>query len=1021
MRPRAVFTALLVAATTVLAPAVGAQQQVGNGTIAGKATDAQSGAPLEAVTIAVQGTQLGAVTGPDGSFRITRVPNGAHTVVARRIGYGAGTRTVTTSDGQTVTVDFPLQTSAVNLQEVVVTGTAGNQTRAAQGAVVSTINAAEVTTVAPVSNVTQVLEGRVAGVNVTAGSGTSGTASRISIRGAASISLSNAPLVFVDGIRTYSGQRNDVAIGSSHGLERLGGQAVTALNDISPDDIESIEVVKGPAAATLYGADASAGVIQIITKKGRLGSRSFRQNITTEWNQIQPNFTPLPIYGTCSAANVAPGGAALCQGKTAGTAISDNPLEREGVYRNGNLGSLDYNGQGGGESFGYFVSADATNEYGTAPSNYYLRRSGRAHINWVATPALGIDATIGVSRNDYRLPQGDDANYGYLTQQYALSNIFGVKVAADGTRSGGLSTPVAGLEAIQNELTTVRFTPTAQVHYTPLSWFTNRLTVGGDISATHGVTFFPKNTQNWYNGDQANGYVEDVQDPIHIYTVDYLGNIHSTFGGTRQIASDFSFGSQYINTVQNVLAGIGIGLATNSSNLVSSAATNQAIQTYTQSKSLGLLAQEQLSFGQTLFLQGGARVDRNSAFGKAFGSLVLPKVSASYVISQTPFWSRYANAISTLRLRAAYGSTGRSPSPGASLRTYAPFTYVTASGGTGPGVIQASPGNPNLKPERGTEFEGGLDAGFFHERAGIELTYYDKHTSDLLLTQPLAPSLAFASNPFINAGSVDNRGIEFTVRANPVDRRNVRWDASLNGSTLKNRLVGLGPITIPNASEISPDLTYRYTIGKPLSSWYSSKITAIDTVAGRATVTSTPVFVGPQWPTFTANLTNTVTLYKNLSLYALITHQQGGKILNVTPLYRDLTGASAGANNLPASQGGYSKAEQIAHFGPFFTPAGTPVALVLDRYLQPTDFVRLAELSATLSLPNQYAERLRASNASLVFGVRNLHVWKKKSFDGPDPDFQSNTTLTGTQQYISLEEFTVPQPRRWLVRLNLQF
>ena len=1020
MRRRAIFAAVLFAGSSLLGPALGAQQ-AGNGTIAGKVTDAQSGGPLESVTIAVQGTQLGAITGPDGTYRIARVPNGSHVVTARRIGFGAGTRTVTTTDGQTTTVDFALQTSAVNLQEVVVTGTAGNQTRAAQGAVVSTINAAEVTTVAPVSNVTQVLEGRVAGVNVTAGAGTTGTASRINIRGAASISLSNAPLVFIDGIRTFSGQRNDVAIGgSAHGLERLGGQAVSALNDLSPDDIESIEVVKGPAAATLYGADASAGVIQIITKKGRLGARGFRQNITTEWNQIQPNFTPLPIYGTCSAADVGPGGAALCQGKTAGTPISDNPLQREGVFRNGNLGLLDYSGQGGGESFGYFVSADASNEYGTAPSNYYLRRTGRAHINWVTTPALGIDASIGVSRNDYRLPQGDDANYGYLTQQYALSDIFGVTVGPNGTRSGGLSTPVAGLEAIQNELTTVRFTPTAQIRYTPLAWFTNRLTIGGDISSTHGVTFFPKNSQSWYNGDQANGYVEDVQDPIHIYTVDYLGNVHSSFGGTRQIASDFSFGSQYINTVENVLAGIGIGLATNSSNLVSSAATSEAHQTYTQSKSLGLLAQEQVSIGQTLFLQAGARVDRNSAFGKAFGSLVLPKVSASWVVSQQSFWSRYANAISTLRLRAAYGSTGRSPSPGASLRTYAPFTFVTPTGGTGPGVVQASPGNPNLKPERGTEFETGVDAGFFHERAGIELTYYDKHTSDLLLTNPLAPSLAFTSNPFINAGKVDNRGIEFTLRANPVDQRNVRWDASLNGSTLKNRLLSLGAIAIPNQTEISPDLSYRYVIGKPLSSWYSSKITGIDTVAGRATVTSTPVFAGPQWPTFTANLTNTVTLYKNLSLYALVTHQQGGKILNVTPLYRDLTGSSAGAN-LSASQGGYSKAEQIAHFGPFFTPAGAQVPLVLDRYLQPTDFVRLAELSATVTLPNQYAERLRASGASLVFGVRNLHVWKKKSFDGPDPDFQANTTLTGTAQYASIEEFTVPQPRRWLVRLNLQF
>src|SRR2546430_2156307 len=392
MRRRAIFAAVLFAGSSLLGPALGAQQ-TGNGPMAGKVTDAPSGGPLESVTIAVQGTQLGAILGPDGTYRTERVPNGWHVVTARRIGFGAGTRTVTTTDGQTTTVDFALQTSAVNLQEVVVTGTAGNQTRAAQGAVVSTINAAEVTTVAPVSNVTQVLEGRVAGVNVTAGAGTTGTASRINIRGAA-----------------------------------------------------------------------------------------------------------------------------LCQGKTAGTPISDNPLQREGVFRNGNLGLLDYSGQGGGESFGYFVSADASNEYGTAPSNYYLRRTGRAHINWVTTPALGIDASIGVSRNDYRLPQGDDANYGYLTQQYALSDIFGVTVGPNGTRSGGLSTPVAGLEAIQNELTTVRFTPTAQIRYTPLAWFTNRLTIGGDISSTHGVTFFPKNSQSWYNGDQANGYVEDVQDPVHIYT-----------------------------------------------------------------------------------------------------------------------------------------------------------------------------------------------------------------------------------------------------------------------------------------------------------------------------------------------------------------------------------------------------------------------------------------------------------------------------------------------------------------------
>src|SRR6185437_9735552 len=248
------------------------------------------------------------------------------------------------------------------------------------------------------------------------------------------------------------------------------------------------------------------------------------------------------------------------------------------------------------------------------------------------------DATVGISRNDYRLPQGDDANYGYLTQQYALSDIFGVTVGPNGTRSGGLSTPVTGLAAIQNEITTVRFLPSAQIHYIRLTWWTNRFTVGGDISATHATTFFPKNSDNWYQGDQANGYVEDIQNPIHIYTIDYLGDIKLTFGSDGHIASDLSFGSQYINTVTNYLAGVGIGLADNSSNLVSSASSSESHQTFAQSKSLGFLAQEGLAFGQTLFLQLGARVDKNSSFGQDYGAFFLPKVGASYVMSEEPFW-----------------------------------------------------------------------------------------------------------------------------------------------------------------------------------------------------------------------------------------------------------------------------------------------------------------------------------------------------------------------------------------------
>ncbi len=984
------------------------------GTITGRVTDSRSGEPIVAATVSVAGTQLGGITGQDGTYRVTRVPPGTCTVTARRIGYAPATKVATVPDGGTVSVDFVLETSVVNLQEVVVTGTTGNQTRAAQGAVVATIDASEVTAKAPVSTITELLEGRVAGVNVTTASGTVGAAPRINIRGAASISLSNAPLVFIDGVRVTSDQRNDVGV--YHGLERLGGQSVTALNDLNPDDIASVEIVKGPAAATLYGADASAGVIQIVTKKGRLGTRSFAQTISTEWNEVEPNFTPYGVYGTCSARQVASGGPALCQGLTAGSVVSDNPLVRQGVYRNGNLGSLEYSGRGGGDSFGYFVSASASNEIGTAPNNYYVRRTGRATFNWVVDPRLGLDFTTGISRNDYKVPQGDDSQYGYLADGEFESSPFAVSLV-NGQRTGGPTFPIVGLENITDELTTLRFTPTSQVHYTPFDWFTNRLTVGADLSSTHGTTFFPPNNQNWYSGDQVTGYVEDIQNPINIYTVDYLGDLRASFGPNHRIGSDFAFGSQYINTTTNYLAGVGIGLASASSNLVSSASTNESHQSYAQSKSLGLLGQEQLSFGDRLFLQLGARVDRNSAFGKSYGAFFLPKASASWVMSQESFWNRLAPVVSTFRLRAAYGTTGRSPTPGASLRTYAPFTYITASGGVGPGVVQASPGNPDLKPERGTEFEGGFDAGFLHERLGVELTYFDKHTSDLLLVNPLPPSLAYTVNPFVNAGAVDNRGLEFTVRGTAINGPNATWDLSFTGNTLRNKLVSLGGLTIPNVAEIFPDLTLRYVIGQPLDAWYSSRVIGVDTAAGFATVTNTPVFDAPQFPTFQGNASSTLTLFRNLRIYGLLTSQRGGKILNVTQLIQDLVGRSAQIN-LPAQQGGYTKAQRLERLGPFKTQSGATSGGVLDEYVQPTDFVRLSELSATLTLPNDMARRFHAAGASLTVGGRNLHLWKSKEYQGWDPEVVSNTVST---QFTTTEEFTVPPPRRWLARLNLQF
>ncbi|HZS59449.1 MAG TPA: TonB-dependent receptor [Gemmatimonadaceae bacterium] len=1005
----------LVFALALLVPGVLAGQ---SGSVIGRVTDTRNGDPIGGAAVRVEGTALIVETGSDGRYRITRVPEGQHTITARGIGYKMGGQTVTVAAGSEVTADFALVYSPANLQQIVVTGTAGDQTRAAQGAVIASIPTDSLTAKAPVQSLTEVLSGRVSSVNVQEASGTTGTAPRITIRGPASISLSDAPIVFIDGVRVESGQRQDIGV-QSQTLEALGGQGVTALNDISPEDIESIEVVKGPAAATLYGADASAGVIQIITKKGKLGSHPFRQTFLGEWDQVQPNFTPYTIYGTCPGPL---GSAPLCTGKASGSVVSYNPLKQNNIYRDGNLGELAWSGQGGTENFGYFLSGTANNEQGTTPNNYLRRRTARGNMHWVIIPSLSVDATATVSLNDNRVPMGDDSNYGYLADGEFETTWFLATPGNNGLPQGGITYPLAGLEAINDDIRSLRTTPTLQVQFVPLPWFNNRLTLGADFTSTHATTFFPPNDQGWYNGDQTNGYIEDAQEPINVYTVDYLGNIHTNFAN-GSITSNTSFGSQYIDRVDNYLAGVGIGLATSSSNLVSSAAATSSVQSFTETKQLGFLAQEELGFRQMLFVQGGFRVDQNSSFGKSYGAFFLPKVSGSLVLSQAPFWQSLASTVSTFRLRAAYGETGRSPLPGASLTTYAPVPYVTPSGGTAPGFDLASPGNPNLKPERGTEFEAGVDGGFFKDRFGFELTYFNKHTNNLLLQNPIAPSLAYTVQPYVNAGAVDNSGLEFTVRATPISSRNFDWDASFTGNTLRNNLESLGGLTISQQPLLTSDITQRYNTGFPLESYFSSKITG--TTANAAIVTNAPVYDGPQFPTFQGSVNTTLTLFKTIRLYGNLTTQRGGKTLNVTQWIMDLVNYS-GQTNLPVSRGGYSHADSLRRFGPWKTASGQTVGGVTDAYVQRTDFTRLQELSATLLLPPSIARMLHGASASLTIGGRNLWLGKASDFQGWDPEVTGRAAPLGNainplNQQLNFDEFTVPQPRRLFARLNLTF
>ena len=327
------------AGSVLLLLALANPAQAQEGRITGRVTASGTSLPLAGVQVHLPGTGRGTLTNASGAFVIINVPVGEVTVRAERIGYYPEEQTVTVMAEGTVALNFELSVSAIGLDEIVVTGTAGQSLRRSQPAQVSVIDAAETIELAPINSVSEVLQSRIPGVSVTHGSGVSGSSQKIRIRGSSSISLSNEPLIFIDGIRVNgtieSVNRPGEGSGSGTGT---GGQATSRLNDLNPEDIQSIEVVKGPAAATLYGADASAGVIQIITKRGSPGG--FRQTITAEYDAIShANFTPPSNWGVCAQANI-DRGASLCQGVPVGTVVSDNPLERYGAFRTGNNKSL---------------------------------------------------------------------------------------------------------------------------------------------------------------------------------------------------------------------------------------------------------------------------------------------------------------------------------------------------------------------------------------------------------------------------------------------------------------------------------------------------------------------------------------------------------------------------------------------------------------------------------------------------------------------------------------------------------
>ncbi len=982
--------------------------QAASGVITGKVTDRGTGQPLREVRVIVVGTAIAVFTNAAGEYRITSAPVGLNNVTVYKIGYQAASDTTRVTVGGTSNLDFTMAVSRVQLSDVVVTGTAGNQERRAQAAVVTSVDVSELAKSSPAQNFSQLLQSRVPSVSVSSASGTAGTSRRINIRGAASVNLSNQPLIFIDGIRVNEGQP---------GLG-VGGQSADRLNNLNPDDIESIEVVKGPAAATLYGADASAGVIQIITKSGRAGAQRFNQSITVETGTVDQNWTPPSNFAFCSAASILPASTnPLCRGQTTTTLVSDNPLVRQNAFRTGSVGNLSYSASGGGQGYGYYFSVNNDLQNGTLPNNSFGRKGIRTNFNFVPSSKVTVNASIGIQESNLNAPQNDNNIYGFLG-----GGLLGTPLSRTDAGTGndgwfGFNRQVDQITAIETNLLSRGTTAGVTVSFVPNSWLSHKLVLGGDLLFDEFTNYFPRNDIGAYAGLLNTGSNSSNRLSNERFTIDYQANARNQFGAENEFELNTTLGLQMIQTNSENISALGTGFVVNSNNVINSATQTSAGGARTEVRQRGWIAQTQLGQLNRRFLTLGVRIDEFSVFGSEVDPAILPKIGGSWVISEEGFWGgALANSITSLRARAAFGSTGRAPGAGAALTTFSSQPSITGASSES-GAVPANPGNADLKPERGTELELGFDVGLFNERVGLELTYFDKTTSDLIFARPQPPSLGFTGNPFVNIGGVRNSGFEFTMNASVYESQNVSFDLRGGFATLRNELTDLGDVNAFGTLN-------RFTEGEQLGTWVSKRIRSIDETTGVVTVADTFEVAGNLFPTFEGTLTATLTLFRQLRINAQFDTKQDFLIYNNTDFFRETQLVRSDAR-LDTTI--LSRRERLQRYGnptpgqPAFVLENGGTATVndvRDHYLQPGDFVRFRELGVNWDIPTRFVSLLPgAETASLGFAIQNVALWTHKDFTGPDPEVLSNAGA----QFNANDFLTLPNPRTTVLRLNLTF
>ena len=1014
----------LAVAAFIAAPALAQSQQA---TVSGKISAAGTAQPLVEARVQVVGQSIVGSASADGRYTLRGVSPGTIEIRVIRVGYVEQKKSVTVPPGGSVTLDFTMETAIVKLQEVVTTAT-GEQRKVELGNTVAVIDVARRVEETPIHSMNDLLVAKAPGVAVLPGNMT-GAGAQIRIRGLNSVTRSNAPIYIIDGVRMDGGTGNI----------SVGGTSSSRLGDLSPDEIESIEIVKGPSAATLYGTDAANGVIVISTKKGRPGNTRWtwnaEQGVVQDKNEYPKTWAEWGHTTTGNTTQIARCiNVTLADGSCKMDSLTFSHQIRDSRYSPIATGKRSQYGMqinGGNDAIRFFVSGNLEDEIGpikmpgldvkyldstkVGVRDEWMHPEALQHSNFRAnlsgsfTPKLDMQVQSAFIKSDFRLPQVDNNVNSFYYNAYTNQGHNYIVNGTNGLNYSGISSigePLHGwaqftpadifqrtaLEGVQ------RFIGSTTANWRPMAWLQNDGTVGVDFAADNTFSLQRLNEGPDF-GTQRLGAITDRRDMTRIFTATVRST--ATWNANAWANLRTTVGADYGNNETEFSNANSTQLAPGGQTVGSGAVKGASNQSPTATKTLGYYAQEQLALRDRLFLTGAVRYDQNSAFGTKFKGVAYPKFSASYNISDESFFPR-TEYLNSLHLRLAYGASGVQPGATAALRTFQTATTNIVVDRTG--LLANAIGNPALKPELSVEWETGFDAKVLQNKVNVEFTYY---------------------SILKNLGSVKNAGAELSLNSQIIDRRNFGWDLTIGGAHNVNKLVKLGK---DDAGKDLPRLgtTTRTQPGYPLNAFFAVPYTWSDANndgligVNEVIVSNTDTtFMGPSLPADQLTIQSGFDLLKRkLRINILLDNKGGGVIFNqfnflctqtVTCLAKSNPNAPLWdqARSVAANNGTvYNAQGQIA-------ATGTKYATNFGYY-ENGQFWRLREVSATINFPDQIAQKLaRAQSASITLGGRNLHVWTK--YTGEDPE--SNFNQTDVQSTL----LTTAPRRYFTARLNLHY